>query len=242
MEFHADAYTGDCCVCGSGGQIFRREHLAIRETYRCSVCRASLREREQARAIVELYGPDDVTCIAQLVETPVFQRLAIYEPGTSGPFRRYLSGLNNYVQSDYLPGDPTHQDLQCLTFPSHSFDLVISSDVLEHVRRPREAFSELYRVLRPGGAHIFTVPLQEPIRPNSVWRVDTSRPEDVYTFPPHYHGDGKGGRSLVYVDYGLDILDLLMDTGFISRLLFPRTDSKKANRAPVIVAVKLREN
>jgi predicted SAM-dependent methyltransferase len=38
---------------------------------------------------------------------------------------------------------------------------VLSSDVLEHMPELYRAHSEIYRVLKPGGRHIFTVPYGE---------------------------------------------------------------------------------
>lgn len=45
-----------------------------------------------------------------------------------------------------------------LPFASSSFDLVIASDVLEHIEDDAKAVSEIARVLRPGGAFVFSVP------------------------------------------------------------------------------------
>ena len=45
-----------------------------------------------------------------------------------------------------------------LPFASSSFDLVIASDVLEHIEEDAKAVSEIARVLRSGGAFIFSVP------------------------------------------------------------------------------------
>jgi SAM-dependent methyltransferase len=50
------------------------------------------------------------------------------------------------------------EDLEALTFPDESFDLVITQDVFEHVLRPAKAFAEIARTLKPGGAHVYTVP------------------------------------------------------------------------------------
>lgn len=53
-----------------------------------------------------------------------------------------------------LEGIPTRvlqADAERLPFPDASFDLVYSWGVLHHTARPERAFSELYRVLRPGG-------------------------------------------------------------------------------------------
>jgi SAM-dependent methyltransferase len=45
-----------------------------------------------------------------------------------------------------------------LPFRERSFDVVMASDVLEHIERDGEAVSEIARVLRPGGSVILSVP------------------------------------------------------------------------------------
>jgi SAM-dependent methyltransferase len=45
-----------------------------------------------------------------------------------------------------------------LPFRSEKFDVVVASDVLEHIGNDRGAVEEIARVLRPGGAFIFSVP------------------------------------------------------------------------------------
>jgi 2-polyprenyl-3-methyl-5-hydroxy-6-metoxy-1,4-benzoquinol methylase len=49
-------------------------------------------------------------------------------------------------------------DLRKLKFKNNSFDLIICSDVLEHIKEDVRAFSELARVLMPGGRILLTVP------------------------------------------------------------------------------------
>ena len=51
-----------------------------------------------------------------------------------------------------------HGDLCELPFAEGDFDLVIATDVLEHVEDEARAVGELRRVLRPGGRLIVTVP------------------------------------------------------------------------------------
>lgn len=45
-----------------------------------------------------------------------------------------------------------------LPFPDHTFDLVWSSEVLEHLENPTWSLTELRRVTRPGGQLILTTP------------------------------------------------------------------------------------
>ena len=45
-----------------------------------------------------------------------------------------------------------------LPFRDGSFDVVVASDVLEHIERDGEAVAEIARVLRPGGSAILSVP------------------------------------------------------------------------------------
>lgn len=245
-EFDPDSYFGRCSICGQL-QDFVRAARPIRETYRCQACKASLREREQAQSILDCYGNLHANTLQELVTLEAFKRLKIYEPGTVGPFRKLFKPLPNYHQSDYYlevdrhratPELP-HQSLEALSYPDQSFDLLITSDILEHVRKPMQAFAETYRVLKPGGYHVFTVPLQEPVPAKTVARVDVSADQDVHILPEYYHGNGKGGRSLVYNDFGRDIVDMLTTVGFSAFLRRAITGSTEANRAYTVIARRL---
>jgi SAM-dependent methyltransferase len=69
-------------------------------------------------------------------------------------------GFSRYVSGDLSPYSPTIQriDLCDLPFPNKSFDLVVCNHVLEHVFDLDRAFSELVRVLKPGGRAICQTP------------------------------------------------------------------------------------
>ena len=54
------------------------------------------------------------------------------------------------------------QDACALTIPDSSFDVVISSECIEHVPHPEKALREMARVLKPGGFILVTTP-------NKVW-------------------------------------------------------------------------
>lgn len=216
-----DSVEGTCTICGSAG-TFRQEGRSIRETYRCPTCQASLRYRHQACVLLSLYARSGSRTLEELVRERDFRSLAVYEPGLIGPFRRYFATLPDYTTSYFWPDVPRGalregvrcEDLQALTFPDDQFDLVITSDIFEHVRRPYEAFAEIDRVLRPGGRHVFTIPMRWPLPDRSVTRVDTASEQDVHTLPPVRHGsptDPEG--SLVYTDFGTDLVDRLDEMG-----------------------------
>jgi SAM-dependent methyltransferase len=49
-------------------------------------------------------------------------------------------------------------DICALPYPDESFDLVLATDVIEHVDHDDRALREIRRVLRPGGTALLTVP------------------------------------------------------------------------------------
>lgn len=49
-------------------------------------------------------------------------------------------------------------NLELLPFPDKFFDKVIAVDVIQHVRNPEQALSELYRVLKSNGELLITIP------------------------------------------------------------------------------------
>ena len=222
-----DGYTGQCAVCGHVGRFVREASIAsIRENYRCGACKASLRYREQARLVVEYFAREGSENVADLAKEGEFRTLRIYEPGMIGPFRRILGRLpcyhtsflwTNVPRGEYRRGVQC-QDLMHLTYDDDYFDLVISSDIFEHVRRPFEGFREVDRVLKPGGFHIFSIPVKIPMPAETVFRVDTSDDEDVFVLPAHYHGAPFGGQSLVYTDFGADMATIMARDGIDLRM------------------------
>jgi SAM-dependent methyltransferase len=216
-----DAYDGACNVCGTA-QTFVRRNRWMREGYRCASCKASLRYRGQADVLLRAYARHDSTTLAELVQEPEFADLDLWEPGVLGPLRGYFAHLPGYVSSDFWPDvqpgaarDGVRcEDLMALTFPSGSFDLVVTSDIFEHIRKPYLAFAEVHRVLRPGGRHVFSVPIPDPWFDATIERVDTSTEEDVLVLEPKYHLGPHDSRHLVYTNFGRDLIDRLAHIGF----------------------------
>jgi hypothetical protein len=214
---------GRCYVCGYQGS-FERVHRSAREGFPCPDCRSSLRYQHQAQTIVTLLGRQRTTDLVTLVRTDSrFRELRLYEPGVIGPFRKHWQHLPGYHSSyfwpDVAPGDRREgvrcEDLEHLTFDDESFDLVVTSDIFEHVRRPWDAFASVLRVLAPGGWHVMSIPTTHPLPGMSHARVDTATNEDRLLKPAVYHGSPKDPRgSLVYTDFGADLPARLTEIGY----------------------------
>ncbi|HLY57369.1 MAG TPA: class I SAM-dependent methyltransferase [Stellaceae bacterium] len=215
-------FLGTCSLCGYV-QIFKPAGVhSIRDEYPCSQCHASVRYRDQASVIIDEFGRGKALTIGQLVRMPGTARLDIYEAALHGPFVKHLSRLPGYVRSyfwsDLAPGairaGVRNEDLRSLTFPSASFDLVITSDVMEHIFDYRKAFEEIHRVLRPGGRHVFTIPTRWPLDPQTTALARDVGGNIVHLAAERYHVAGDGSKSLVVTDFGEDLLDELEEIGF----------------------------
>jgi len=240
-SFNSDAFDATCALCGKPGH-FARDEQPSRESYPCPGCRASLRYQGQALVVLAHYARHGSMSIKMLVREREFRGLHVWEPGQYGPFRRYLKRLPNYQRSGFWPdvGRGKRRDgVRCediteTTFASEAFDLVLTSEVFEHVRKPVLGFREIHRILRAGGAHIFSIPVSAPVRPTTRSRVDTSGPDDVFLVEPEYHN-----THLVYNDFGLDLVDQLADVGFHTEIVPFVSTNPTAARQVSFCSVKL---
>lgn len=70
----------------------------------------------------------------------------------------------SYADGDYVTADlesplaDMHFDVQHIPLDDRSFDVVICNHLFEHVEDDRRAMRELWRIMRPGGWGIMTVP------------------------------------------------------------------------------------
>lgn len=137
-------------------------------------------------------------------EAPDWRAMRIHEfsPGGAGSDVLARSCLH-YSYSEFdVPGEP-HEDLEMLSFEDGSLDVVITQDVFEHIFDADRAFAEISRVLRPGGIHVFTVPLH-PDRQTVVRATKNEAGRLVMLLPPVYHSSS-AGPSLVVRDWGYDL-------------------------------------
>jgi SAM-dependent methyltransferase len=79
-----------------------------------------------------------------------------------------------------------------------AFDTILCTDVLEHLEEPCDALREAYRILRPGGYGIYTVPL--------FWHLHET-PRDFYRFTEF-------GLRHLFEKAGFQVVELIALTGF----------------------------
>lgn len=81
---------------------------------------------------------------------------------------------------------------------SISCDTVFCTDVLEHLEEPSLAISQAWRILKPGGYAIYTVPL--------FWHLH-EEPRDFYRFT-------KYGLDYLFKKSGFEVIEISALTGF----------------------------
>jgi SAM-dependent methyltransferase len=216
-----------CAICGNRGPMPRGEQRSIREGFACPHCRATLRYRDQAALILDEFGRGQFLSIDRLARSGLLDDISIYEPALGGPFVSRFKDLPNYRRSYYWddgrPGDlrdgVPFEDLKSLSFADRSIDLVLTSDVLEHVIEPELAFKEISRVLKVGGVHIFSIPTAWPLPDRGTSRVEIIDDEIHNVLTPRYHRAGDGAPSLVITDFGANIIDLLSRFGMKTQIV-----------------------
>jgi SAM-dependent methyltransferase len=236
----ADGF-GTCSVCGWSGRFAVNswmlpvhaveewgadwvEAFVRRESLFCRRCSSTLRIRRVADVLLEHYG-GGTSSIAELVQRPNFNALDLVEINAVGALHRFLERLPRLRYTEYAVGG---EDIQSLSYADESFDLVLTSDTLEHVPEWQRALAESRRVLRGGGRHILTVPLV-PTRARTL---------DVRT-NGWYHGRGRGPYAArrrqpdykVYTVFGLDFLDALRAAHFEPEVHFGDAASVICGRA-----------
>lgn len=141
---------------------FSAENDWLRDNYLCVNCGSLPRERALMEVVQRYY--------------PEWRHLTIHEtsPAQRGASARLKRECESYIATQFWPSKPRGaivegvrcENIESLTFEDNSIDLHISQDVLEHILDPYAEFREISRTLRPGGAHICTVPLVQKERPS----------------------------------------------------------------------------
>jgi glycosyltransferase involved in cell wall biosynthesis/2-polyprenyl-3-methyl-5-hydroxy-6-metoxy-1,4-benzoquinol methylase/GT2 family glycosyltransferase/organic radical activating enzyme len=208
-----------------------------RESQFCSFCGSSLRVRQLCTALIQTFSEMSgraYDSFTDLLEDAEFRRLRIAEINACGAFHNYLKQHPNLYYSEYVPGVPCGseyngircEDLQELTYPNDYFDIILTSDTLEHVPDLDKAWSEIRRTLKLGGYHIFTIPVV-PSQPITRQRARLSGGRTEYLTEPAYHGREWGVEDqLVYTDFAMDVVDALNKLGLSTEVLYYKQGNK----------------
>jgi SAM-dependent methyltransferase len=210
------------------------EALARRESCDCAWCGGKLRARRLAQVLLQTYPvgtpPRPARSVAAWARHVEARTLRVAEINRIDGLHDVLRALPQLAASDYSPGAVPgsvvdgcrSEDLARLTYPDASFDLVLSSETLEHVPDLAAALREVYRVLVPGGRHLFTVPRLPGVTATFARASVDDRGAIVHHAPPICHPGGDLGYP-VFTEFGADCLDLFRRAGFETTLAFGPT-------------------
>ncbi len=230
------------------------EALARKESSDCASCGAKLHAHRMAAVILETYQAGTpgapVRSIHEWTRSPQIARLRIAEINRIEGLHEHLSNLPGFCASEYHPGarpgaivaGTRSEDLERLTYPDDSFDLVLTSETLEHVADLATGLKEIARVLVPGGRHILTVPLLPGVArtfARIVSRLDGTLDHCATRI---CHPGGDVGYP-VFTEFGSDLPDILRKAGFeVTTYFGPPSDDDLAQvyvcRRPILEPMK----
>jgi len=116
-------------------------------------------------------------------------------------YKKYFSDCDfktqdfkQYGKIDYV------SDITEIPIPDQSFDIIISTEVLEHVLRPDLGIAEMSRILKPGGTLYITIPFRAGIH-----------------HLPHYHSGLSEFWHRYYLEsYGFEKIEIKEKGGFFA--------------------------
>jgi SAM-dependent methyltransferase len=210
-------HPGLCSICGP--TRFQVKGPWLRDEYVCSRCGSIPRMRSLVRVLKR--------------EIRAWRTLEILEVAPDGPASAYIAReAATYTAAQYFEGVASgeyvdgvrREDLQRLSYPDGSLDVLITQDVFEHVLRPDDAWSEIGRVLRPGGCHLWTVPIFAG-RETLVRVVPDAQDAPELLMTADYHGNPLGGGSLVIHEWGDEVISRADATSGMTTTRFARSST-----------------
>lgn len=190
----------------------QRRYFDFREGCSCKKCGSSVRVMNFGKTMLEGINNANKTNF-QSVSDISFSRdlgqIRIGEINNCGPLHTYLRKCSGLAFSEYGSVDPAipSEDLMALSYHDGSFDLVLASDVIEHVPNYRQALLEVHRVLKDDGVFIFTVPYLTDRK--TLVRAEIKDGEVCYLKSKSFHGvySEKLADYLVFYEFGVDFVE-----------------------------------
>lgn len=185
-----------------------------RERLVCGGCGLNNRQRMIMLAVCDALkkcrdGRPEVYLMEQV--TPFYHWLSANLPRADWVGSEYLG---DNITPGKIVGGIRHENTERLSFGDSSFDLVVSNDVLEHVADYKKSVAEIWRVLKPNGVLLLTVPFHLDME-KSQCRAKVINDRVEHILPPVYHGNPMSDNgSLVFTDLGWDLLQVMRESGF----------------------------
>ncbi len=173
-------------------------YINRQQGFHCDECNTNLRAMALAQAFMNLRGYNGI--FSNFITSFGQRKLQILEINQAGNLHQFLKRHKGHLLAEFPSVDMTN-----LPYKDNSFDYILHSDTLEHVPDPIQGLKECLRVLKPGGACLYTVPL-------IVDRLTRS----CEGRPPSYHGNTACADAdyLVRTEYGCDAWKHLALAGF----------------------------
>ena len=207
--------------------------LVNKETLLCFFCGAKLRARRLAQVLIEALptSGEKPKSLREWASRPESRGLRVAEINLIEGVHEAIAPLPFLQSSDYSeqPSDLVpSEDLTNLSYRDESFDLVLTSETLEHVPNFDGALKEIYRILKPGGFHIFTIPVRPCLESTFARREIAPDGSIVDHAPPVSHPGGDWGYP-VFTEFGLDVVNIVDRAGFSTSVQFgPLTEDDLA--------------
>jgi len=180
----------------------------LRETLCCKSCGATMRDRQMALGLldaVESVSRQHRNTLRELRDDPVVS-VRILDTDSFSPLNQILRGMPGYSHSQYkselggvsrLPDGSLNVDLLSMPFEDGSFDIIMTSDVMEHVAEDDRAHREIYRCLAPSGVYVFTVPYDGTMEGTRRLTLPSGNPAGPFFVELHVHGDPHSSSGII---------------------------------------------
>lgn len=220
-EVFVPSYVSDaiCDDLAADWQIseLQRRYFDYREGCSCKKCASTIRNIQMGKALLEVVNlrfARNFQFVKDFVGSKDVGEVKIAEINNCGILHTFLAKCSGLYYSEYGSTDSSipSEDLMALSYDDGFFDVVMTSDVLEHVPNYSKAFGEIKRVMKDDGVFVFTVPFLDD-RKTVVRAAIDANGRVVHLKSPSYHGDYGEGKNdyLVFYEFGTDFVDELSE-------------------------------
>ncbi len=202
-QFSRPKVPRDCPMCGYRG-VFISVGRPSRWDTRCPKC-ASRERHRLSQLWANANGGDPLAG----------KRILHFAPEKA--IRRQMKSNPLYETADLRQGGVDHQmDITAIPAGGAEYDVVIAHHVLEHIDDDRKAMREIYRIIKPGGFALLSVPLNGT-REETYENPSITDPKERFC-----HFGGEDHKRY----YGLDFSKRLEDVGFTVEIFRARPDQE----------------